>query len=198
MEAGMASEPEECDIATADDVSGVDGYEAGHQAGFEAGKEALRPFLQKEYEERLEQERQRIDVLLAGIQEQSDRLRRQFEQSIIKLSVVVAEQILKREVALDDQTVIRQIREALRRVAGVERITVRVNPGDEPLVRGSRPGILAGADAIRDILIESDDKVEPGGCILESDLGNIDARLSSQMKKIEEALLSRENPAATS
>jgi Flagellar biosynthesis/type III secretory pathway protein len=49
---------------------------------------------------------------------------------------------------------------------------------------------MSHADSVREIVIESDNKVERGGCIIESDLGNIDARLSTQFELIEEALLS--------
>jgi flagellar assembly protein FliH len=58
-------------------------------------------------------------------------------------------------------------------------------------VREHRAAIASGSDSIRDMVIEADEKVERGGCILESDSGNVDARISTQLKKIEETLLDK-------
>jgi flagellar assembly protein FliH len=49
--------------------------------------------------------------------------------------------------------------------------------------------LSAYADSVKEIVIEADGKVERGGCIIESELGNIDARISTQFALIEEALL---------
>jgi len=99
---------------------------------------------------------------------------------------------LRREVILDDTVVLQQIKEGLRRVLGVDHIKVRVNPIDEAMVREHRAAVAMGSDSLRDMLIEADEKVERGGCILESDSGNVDVRLSTQLKRIEAALLEKQ------
>ena len=125
------------------------------------------------------------------IRKEFSNLQQRSEEIVIRFTLAVAEQILRREVILDDTVVLQQIKEGLRRVLGVDHIKVRVNPVDEAMVREHRASIASGSDSLRDMLIEADEKVERGGCILESDSGNVDVRISTQMKKIEAALLEK-------
>ena len=118
------------------------------------------------------------------------------EQDAYRFALAVAERIVKREITLDESVVMRQIRDAIHRIIGVETITVRVHPDDEALVRSHRPALLSSSDSVREIMIEGDDTVERGGCILESATGNVDARIGSQLRQIESALFGAQLPPA--
>lgn len=171
--------------------------EEEYQRGFYAGSKAVEKKFQEEFESRVSEERKKttlkvivqLETLMSNLQKEFSHLQAKSEQIVIRFSLAVAEQILKREVLLDNKVVLQQIKEALRRVLGVDRIKVRVNPIDEGMLREHRAAIASGSDSIRDMVIEADEKVERGGCILESDSGNVDARISTQLKKIEEMLL---------
>lgn len=169
------------------------------QRGFDAGCKAVEKQFQEELESRVSEERKKttlrvivqLETLMANLQKEFLHLQTQSEQIVIRFSLAVAEQILRREVLIDNKVVLQQIKEGLRRVLGVDRIKVRVNPIDEAMVREHRAAIASGSDSIRDMVIEADEKVERGGCILESDSGNVDARISTQLKKIEATLLDK-------
>ena len=111
------------------------------------------------------------------------------EVSVVKLALAIADRIVKREVSIDKDLVLRQIHEATKRVVGVERIKLRVNPQDEEYMREHRSAILSTTDAVRELVVEGDDTIERGGCILESDSGNVDALIATQFERIEAALL---------
>jgi flagellar biosynthesis/type III secretory pathway protein FliH len=55
-------------------------------------------------------------------------------------------------------------------------------------LRDRRNDLLASGEGVREIMIETDDTVERGGCIIESASGNIDARIATQLAQIETAL----------
>lgn len=162
--------------------------EEAFQQGIKEGAKETEIRLRSEYEEKLEQERNRVATILSAWSEQQDSYRNSLEQSVTKFAIAVAEMILKRELNIDKEIVLAQVKEALKRVVGVERITLRVNPQDEEIVHTHRAMLTQGTDSIRDMAIEVDAAIEPGGCILESDSGNVDARLLTQLKRIEEAL----------
>jgi flagellar assembly protein FliH len=94
----------------------------------------------------------------------------------------------KREISLDGEAVVRQVREALRRIVGVETIKLRIHPDDEVLIRSHRTTLMASSDALREVVIEPDTAIERGGCIIESTSGNVDARIATQLRQIENAL----------
>jgi hypothetical protein len=146
-------------------------------------------WLQREIARVRAEERQRVDQFLASLGEQLDRLERSFEEHVVKCALAIAERILKREIARDQEFVLTQVREALKRVVGVSRIQLRIHPSDEALVHHGRAGLIEASDSLREITIEVDETIEPGGCIIESESGSVDAQLSTQLKQIEEALL---------
>lgn len=136
----------------------------------------------------------RLDALLQAMAKETASFAADLEREAYRFAVAVAERIVKREITLDESVVMRQMREAIRRIVGVETITVRVHPDDEALVRSHRPALQSSSDSVREILIEGDESVERGGCILESATGNVDARIGSQLRQIETALFGPQLP----
>jgi flagellar assembly protein FliH len=161
--------------------------------GFEAGKTEAAERLTAEYEDRLALERKRADALVANLYQQFVSLHDRWEQSAMQFAFSVAQVILKREASVDRDVVLPQVREAIRRLVGAENVKIRVNPCDEEILRSRRAEVVSVSDSLRDMVIETDVKIEPGGCIVESDLGNVDARLSTQIKKIEMVLFDQKS-----
>lgn len=159
--------------------------------GFEQGRREAEQRMRAEAERAVEKERERIQTFLASLESQLRSEREMIEKTAARFALAVAEKIVRREIQHDKEFVLGQVREALKRVVGVARVQLRVHPSDEPVVRSHRAGVAEGVDSLREFSIEVDDTIEPGGCIIESDSGNVDARLATQLKQIEEALLGR-------
>ncbi len=167
--------------------------DAAYQRGWRDGVASA----ESRFEDRLTEARQdaaadagretaaRFDGFIETLQVQVGDIQRRSEEAVIRLALSIAEQIVKRELRLDQSLVLQQVREAIQRVVGVDRIKIRVHPADEAFLREHRSTIVAGADSIRELVIEGDGKIEQGGCILESESGNVDARIATQLKKIE-------------
>jgi flagellar assembly protein FliH len=155
----------------------------------EEARSALNEETVAHYEAMVDAERARVDEFLSAMVEQLEFHDQKIERTVVQLAVTIAELIVKREVSIDREIVLREAREALRRVVGVQQVTLRVNPFDIELVRGQKAHLAAGSESIRDLRIEPDEAVARGGCIVESDSGNVDARLSTQLRNIEMALL---------
>jgi flagellar assembly protein FliH len=181
---------------TAGGETGYDVQDAAKQAvaeafeqGFEAGKKEVSLAIQAEYERKT---REAVDAFATAIREfqaETARYNQDFDRAIVTLSLAIAKRVVAREIEVDEHAVLDRSREALRKIIGVEKIKIHVNPADEEYIREHRNELSAYADSVKEILIEADGKVERGGCIIESELGNIDARVSTQFELIEEALL---------
>lgn len=139
----------------------------------------------------LEQERALEVALADSVREQLDQFVSKIERDALRFALGVAGRILRREVTLDHEVILRQIREALHRVVGAETVTVRVNPADEHILREQKSAVLGSSDGIREIIVEGDATIERGGCIIESASGNIDARLATQLAQVEAALFAK-------
>jgi len=170
----------------------LDDMNARLHSALEQGRAEGRAEAAEELEKRLVIARtesdERIGALMEGIAQQVRAFTASLEHDAYAFALAVAERIVKREIQLDDEIVVRQVREALRRIVGVESFKVRVHPDDEVLIRSHRAALLALTDTTRDVVIEPDNTIERGGCILASASGNVDARIATQLRQVEHAL----------
>jgi flagellar assembly protein FliH len=162
---------------------GIAEGQRGAEAEFQAALEGLRA-----------EGDQRIAALTGGISEQMKALQVKVENDAYRFALAVAERIIRHEILLTDDVVIAQIKDAMQRIVGVESIKLRVHPTDEPVVSAHRATFLASLGNLRDLVIEADDSMERGGCIIESASGNVDARISTQLRQIETALFGARQP----
>ena len=105
------------------------------------------------------------------------------------LAAAIAERILRREPSIEPERVRTTVHEALVHLEKRERITLRMNPADLEALKAQNIALLEEFDAIDDLEIIPDDSVAPGGCVAQSELLEVDARMESQFQKIVDALL---------
>lgn len=160
-----------------------------YQQGVEAGKKELSESLQEELDRKLEDAAANFDSLVREFGAEIGRLNQDFDKAIVTLAIAIARRVVAREIDVDEGAVLARSREAIRKIIGVEKIKIHVNPSDEEYIRGHRNELSVYADSVKEIVIEADNKVDRGGCVIESELGNIDARVSTQFELIEESLL---------
>ena len=67
-------------------------------------------------------------------------------------------------------------------------LIVRVNLEDLEMVSSKMKEIQNSMEKIKNITILEDATVDRGGCIVETDFGQIDARISSQLREIEKKI----------
>jgi flagellar assembly protein FliH len=162
----------------------ADAYTRGVEEGRQMAEAEFRATLAHLRDE----EHQRLSALVASIADQMKALQRTIERDAYRFALAVAERIIRRDVTMTDDIVITQIKEAIQRIVGVESIKLRVHPSDEGVVRAHRSLFLSSLDNLRDVVIETDEGMERGGCIIESASGNVDARISTQLRQIEASL----------
>jgi len=156
-----------------------DGERKGHELGEQAGLECAM---------------QKLESLLTGghklIGELGDLHRqtcRDVEAELVQLALAVARKVVGREVSLGPEVVTRIIRQALGRVEHAGRITVKLNPADLELLADIKPQLLKGMPEAGRAAFEADKGIARGGCLIETDGGEIDARIERQFQVVEEA-----------
>ena len=155
------------------------GYEEGYQEGLLDGKE---------------QALQNAGGLLSLLQATVDegvRIRtnslKALEDDFLKFSLLLADKIVKKNISEDVSWLTPIVKDALRSLGTVEQILVRLNPLDYALIQENGEGLhLATRVKLR---FESDSIVSPGGCLIESENGLIDARLEKRLGKIAQQLV---------
>lgn len=109
------------------------------------------------------------------------------ESEILRLALKVAEQIIRSEVSLHRDVSLNIVSDAISRVNDREQVIIRVNREDLENIKKYKDRIGSVVDGIKSLSIIEDSTVEPGGCIIETNLGYVDARISTKIAAIEEA-----------
>ncbi len=68
-------------------------------------------------------------------------------------------------------------------------MAIRVNLADLDLTTEHIKDFMRMAENVKSITVLEDSSVDKGGAVIETDFGQIDARISSQLREIEEKIL---------
>lgn len=69
-------------------------------------------------------------------------------------------------------------------------VIIRVNAGDLQTLQEVKSDIMASIDGIKQLTFVEDPSVPPGGCMVETESTEIDARLQTQLDEVVRAVLS--------
>ena len=99
-----------------------------------------------------------------------------------------SEQIIHREVSADPKIILTIIENALQSSVRADQYRIRLNPADLENVTQQKPLFLASISGLKNLSIETDSSISPGGCRIDSDLGDVDATIETQLEAIHQAL----------
>jgi type III secretion protein L len=111
------------------------------------------------------------------------------EPELIRLAVRIAQKIIGEELRLNPQATVAMARECLQWLRRERSVTLRVSPAELDLLRDRIDLLRDAAGPQRSIEVVADHAITAGGCIVESEYGVIDARLETQVRRVEETLL---------
>ena len=150
---------------------------AGREAGFAEGKAEV---------ERLVQ---RTRTVLERAQDKRAEILAETEQEIIDLVLLISRKVIKVISENQRTVVISNVIQALRKVKGRGNIIIRVNMVDVKLTTDHIKDFIQLVEGSKTIQVVEDSTVDPGGCVIETDFGEIDARISSQLSELETKIL---------
>lgn len=153
-------------------------YEEGRKVGQAEGRAACQAKVHEEVANLLKLANHLAQVRVAGVEE--------CQRDIVEIALAIAKKILIKELDVDKEVVLRQIQQVLQLVSKRELVTIRVNPNDAQLLKVVQDRLRAEFDDPAHVVIESQDDIERGSCIVEQGGLLFDAQLSRQWDTISE------------
>jgi flagellar assembly protein FliH len=153
------------------------GEEQGREQGYQEGRGEV---------QRLIENLQRI--ITAAI-ERRNQIIEESETQVINLVLLIAKKVIKVISENQKNVVINNVVQALRKLKSRGEVVIRVNLADLELTSAHVGDFLKMVENVKSITVLEDSSVDRGGCIIETDFGQIDARISSQLSEIEERIL---------
>jgi flagellar assembly protein FliH len=132
---------------------------------------------------------ERTHVVLERAQDKRGDILAETEQQIIDLVLLISRKVIKVISENQREVVISNVIQALRKVKDRGNIIIRVNIADIKLTTEHTKDFVKLLEGVKSVQVVEDSSVDPGGCIIETDFGEIDARISSQLAELETKIL---------
>lgn len=152
------------------------GHESGRDEGYKDGQAEVMRLID------------RLATVLAKAVDVRDEVIRSSEKLMTDMILMIARKVIKDEIVERREVVINNIKESIKRIKDRDRIDIRVNFADLDMTTAHKDEIIKIMETLKKVNIYEDSRIERGGCIIETDIGAIDARISTQLDAIEEAI----------
>jgi len=154
-----------------------EGRESGKNEGFADGKAEVDRLIE------------RTQTVLERAQDKRAEILSETEQQIIDLVLLITRKVIKVISENQRDVIINTVRESLKKVKSKGDIIIRVNLADLQLATEHKEYFIRMVENAKSLQIVEDSSVDPGGCIIETDFGEIDARIASQLSELETKIL---------
>ncbi|MHB1041871.1 MAG: FliH/SctL family protein [Eubacteriales bacterium] len=170
------------------------------EARQEAFEQGSREGSEKGYREgmaRAEKEASAIRSQAHEVLVQAEKIRRQtfenLETEIIELAREIAEKLLSAQLSLNPGAVLNVAKEALRQVANRQNVVLYINPAELELVENKKEELKSILQPRAEFQVIADPSLLPGGCVVETEQGQIDATLEKRKEELLRALYGKEH-----
>ena len=159
--------------------------EEARRSGFEEGRESGFTTGEAEHERLV----QRLHAIINRAIERRNEIIEESEAQIINLVIHIAKKVVKVISENQRNVVVNNVVQALRKLKEKTDVIIRVNIEDLEMVTNHIQDIIERVEREHHITVAEDSTVDPGGAIIETDFGEIDARIASQLQEIEDRIL---------
>lgn len=154
-----------------------EGFEQGSQEGYEKGSAEVERLIE------------RMHKILEAVMQRREEILADTESQIVELVILMARKVIKILSENQKNVIMANTVAALRKVKTRGNVTLRVNIEDVKLATAHASEFIQHVENVQGITVQEDSSVEKGGCIVETDFGAIDARISSQLTELENKIL---------
>ena len=154
-----------------------EGYQIGKKSGYEEGK--------AEVDRLVERMHKMIDAVMIRREE----ILQETESQIVELVILMTRKVIKILSENQKNVVMANTLAALKKLKARGQVTLRVNLEDVKLTTAHVDEFIQHVEKVEGITVLEDSSVDQGGCIVETDFGAIDARISSQLNELENKIL---------
>ena len=168
-----------------------DGYDKGYKEGKEKGINDGKKKIEKDLANVVKEANEKAQKTIQDAKEQTSEYFIRAEDDIAKVVMMAIEKILPQHFLDMPQVILPIVREAINHVRDQKEIKVHVEPYSYDLIlmaRSEFQSMLSDGNAIIEIV--SDDALKPGDCVIETPNGGVDARLSTQIGLMKNAIKS--------
>jgi len=151
------------------------GFEQGYQEGLHKAEEAAASL------------RQQAGQIIESLLKEREQAWKKYEKDIIELVILLTEKVIGTVAENKPEAIKNLVKKVLKETGEAEKLTVKVNPVHIPFltVADIQPKDKPGSK----IMILEEPSLQPGECIVVSENGSVEARISEQLDILKQTLL---------
>lgn len=124
---------------------------------------------------------------LAEFEKKLEALQKELQQSIIPIALKAAKKIVGREIELSENTIVDIVASNLKSISQHKKIVVYVNKKELEVLEKSKPRLRELFESLESLSIRPRDDIDSGGCIIETEIGIINAQSEHRWRVLERA-----------
>ncbi len=150
-----------------------DGFETGRNEGFEAGKDEIISM------------NERLKLIIKATLEEREKILVHSEKQIMNLILTMVKKIVKKLTLEEENVVINNTKDALSIIRGAMKVFIHVNPSDFEYTTKHKDELIKMIEGMPEVKVFEDPSVDKGGVFIETDVGDVDAKIATQLDEIE-------------
>ena len=155
------------------------------EKGFEDGKNEALNSLQEEFSQKISQNFELVNNIASKLDQKIIAYENEFGQLLLELSLAIAEKIVRREIE-NKSPIVEVLKDSIKKIQGANDLCIKLNPEDYRLIEQTKDVI--NIELFSKIKFEESENIENGGCFIQTEIGDIDARISVQLSELKKEL----------
>jgi flagellar assembly protein FliH len=166
------------------EVSAKEGHQEGFAAGYAEGFAKAETEVRAEYEGKFSGAMSMLSDVSNALASSREELALIHAPQLVRLWEIMLKRMLQAKVEIDPEAAKRLLEYILKRVSDREKIIIYLNQADIESVESARDDLMESIRGVKSLEIMSDDHVDRGSCLVETNLGIYDARWRTQLEQI--------------
>ncbi len=126
--------------------------------------------------------------MVAYLEKEVVKVREELQKVVMPVALKAAKKIVASELQVNPQVTLDIVSSTLKSIAQHKRIVLYVSKQDYELIESSKSRLKSVFEELESLSIREREDVEPGGCVVETEVGIINARLKDRWRTLETAL----------
>ncbi len=159
--------------------------EAGFSEGLESGKAAFNALSQD------------LMQAISSLESEKKNLLRYTEKAAVELGLAIGQKVIQRHLDSNPDTIASIVNEAISKVTEKDKVSIRIHPSHVDSIRKYKETFKRELNDFKQLDIIEDAAIQPGGCVIETNLGYIDSNVTTKIETIQKAMDSiykKQNP----
>jgi flagellar assembly protein FliH len=159
-------------------------YKEGYDLGLDEGSKQAYAEKKKDLDDKMNE----LGSMFEKIRQLKKDLELQNEAHLVRLVFHMASRISLRQIEMDNNIIIDVMRQALNLAQDEENVVVKVSEQQFDFIEEVKKQSSREFEFLKKVVIEPSPSIKAGGCIVETNYGEVDARIEQRLEKLWENL----------